>query len=175
MEHVHSGRAFQPRWKKHNSYMAMIVEIASWVIQVAVGFRHPKMRYWLSCWAQPKATHSLPYPESERRPSINDFWSCIWGNLNVAVWHKLRNWVIAAISSNIAHGIEVSSAWQLASAAHQPFLVLHLDVSNCRLVGILPKRSNCELLSQNRAWYLYYPNIKCVWLECQQLHVLHIG
>jgi len=26
-------------------------------------------------------TRSLPHPENERQPSINDFWSCILGNL----------------------------------------------------------------------------------------------
>jgi len=44
------------------------------------------MWYLLPLGPTATAAHSLPHPENERQWSLKDFWSCIFGNLHVALW-----------------------------------------------------------------------------------------
>jgi hypothetical protein len=40
--------------------------------------------------------HSLPHHENEYQRSVNDFWSCIIGNLSCELLHTVVNGILAA-------------------------------------------------------------------------------
>jgi len=57
-----------------------IFSLASWVIYVPIGCRHPFMRYSLPSDAKTTATCPLLNPENKCQWSINCFRSCVFGN-----------------------------------------------------------------------------------------------
>jgi len=64
---------------------AMILSVASWVIYVPIGCRHPSINYWQPLLAKTTATCSLPHPETERQRSVNSVGCCIFGNQGIAL------------------------------------------------------------------------------------------
>jgi len=56
------------------------------VISVAIGCKHPLMRYLPPLASDATVALSLPHPETERQWTTKDFWSYIFGNRSVASW-----------------------------------------------------------------------------------------
>ena len=56
-----------------------IFSLASWVIYVPIGCRHPFIKYWQPLLPKTTATCSLPHPEIQRQRRVNRFRCCIFG------------------------------------------------------------------------------------------------
>jgi len=70
------------------------------------------MKYWPPSVLKTNETYSLPHPENECQWSVNDFWSCILVNLNIAWWPKFICEVMAAFSAKIVHNIIATPSWK---------------------------------------------------------------
>jgi len=115
------------------------------------------MRHWLPLGAKTIATRSLPHPENEHQWNINDFCSCILGNLT-GDWLKTSiNEVLAAFRGKNKSDTLPTPSWGRASVERQWLLVLHLGECKCRIVAIIHIWSNGGLFNRNSAWHICYP------------------
>jgi len=60
---------------------SMIFSLAFWVMYLAIGCKHPEVRYWPLLETTTIAMCSLPDPETECQRSVNNVWCYILGNL----------------------------------------------------------------------------------------------
>jgi len=51
----------------------------------------PILMYWPPLYSKTRETRSLPQPENESQQRVNDFWSCILGNLSGNWMHTFIN------------------------------------------------------------------------------------
>jgi len=62
-----------------------IFSLASWVIYVPIGCRHPFIKYLQPLLAKTTATGSQAHPENEHQRSVNSFSCCIFSNERIAL------------------------------------------------------------------------------------------
>ena len=86
------------------------VGLASWVIWSAIGCSQPWMRYWPPLLAKAIAIPSLPHHENERQRSVNDIWSCIFGNEGGAWLQTFMNKGTAALRGKYSRDISATAS-----------------------------------------------------------------
>jgi len=72
----------------------MIFSIASWVIYVLIGCRHPFIRHWKPLLAKTTTTCSLRHPENEHQRSVNSLRYCILCIQGIArIFARITTWL----------------------------------------------------------------------------------
>jgi len=70
--------------------------------------------------------HALPHSENECRRSLNDFWSCIIGNICVALWQWFIYHVMMAYSAETVQDIFVTPSRKWGSTERKHCLILYI-------------------------------------------------
>jgi len=92
----------------------------SLVIYVLIGCSHPLMRYWPPLGAKSTAAHSLLYPENEHQCSVNNCWSCRFGNQGIV-------WLFEHITQQLTALIYSSRSNQRKTTESKT-----IDIANCK-------------------------------------------
>ena len=120
---------WQQIWTWHYIEMSIngastIFGLISKIIQYWIGHCNAKPTCWQSSLAKHIATRSLSHSENERQWSVNDFWSCKYGN---SVLIRLLPFKInvLAVFIGITDNVTVTAPfWKWASTERQQILVM---------------------------------------------------
>jgi len=106
-----------------------ISSFAFWVFLFMVTFRYPTvdckilaivlqrdcLMYWQPLYSKRVEGRSLPHPGNERPWSVNNWWSCILGNLGGAWSHLSRNKWFAGFMGKYASDIPAITSWTVTT------------------------------------------------------------
>jgi len=73
------------------------------------------LMYWHPLYSKQVERHSLPHPENERQSSVNNWRSCIFGNLSGAWSHVSINKWLAAFMSKWENDIPAIASWTVTT------------------------------------------------------------
>jgi len=113
---------------------------AFWVILFMVTFRYPTVNrkilamvhrcsfwmYWPPLWSKNVKKCSLPHPGNERQWSVNDFRSCILGNLSGHLLQIVITEILATFIGKRRSDTLLAPSWKWGSDERQRFQVSHL-------------------------------------------------
>jgi len=152
-----------------------IFGLASWIIYVQIGCRHPFNRYWLPLLRKTTVTCSLPHPDNDRQRSVNDFQLRILGNL-------CPNWlqtpiyqILAAFTGKNNSDMLPAASWEWASAERQLFWLLHICWSRHRtdlhIHKVIIHRPYMQKYNLSKVKHWFQISWYCM-LQSMQKHIL---
>jgi len=110
----------------------------------------PFLTYSPPLYTKTRETRSLTHPDNESQQRVNDFWSCILGNLS-GDWVKTFIYAVKAAFKPKRESDTLPAAfWKWASTERQQCLALHKCKSAWRLVTDIHKWQIGCLHKQNR-------------------------
>jgi len=99
----------------------------------------PFLTYWLPLWSETWKIHSLTHPENESQRRVNDFWSCILGNLSGDWIKMIINKTKATFKPKKESDTLPATCWKSVSTECQQCLALHHCQSEWRWVTDIHK------------------------------------